>query len=54
MKITSEKKGIFSDFIHIIWTKNFNETTISITMESVFPLKVLVINESKDTHNKYQ
>ena len=25
---------------------------ISITMDSMFPLKVLVINKSKDTHHK--
>ena len=26
MKITSEKKGIFSHFIHKIWTNNFSES----------------------------
>ena len=26
MKITIEKKGIFSDFIHKIWTNNFSES----------------------------
>ena len=50
MKITSEKKGIFLHFIHMIWTKNFNKI-ISITMDSMFPLKVSVINKSKDTHH---
>ena len=53
MKITSEKKGIFLHFSHMIWTRNFNET-IFITMDSKFPLKVLVINKSKNTHHKYQ
>ena len=27
-------------------------TAISITMDSIVPLKVLVINKSKDTHHK--
>ena len=27
---------------------------IYITVDSMFALKVLVINESKDTHHKYQ
>ena len=26
MKITIENKGIFSHFIHIIWTKKFSES----------------------------
>ena len=26
MKITDEKKGIFSHFIHKIWTKKFSES----------------------------
>ena len=27
---------------------------ISITVDLMFPLKVLIINESKETHRKYQ
>ena len=52
MKITNEKKGIFSHFIHIRWTKKITMRAISISMGTVFPLKVLAINKSKDTHQK--
>ena len=51
MKITSEKKGIFSHFIHIIWTKTINESHFH-SMDSMFPLKVLVNNKSNDIHHK--
>ena len=53
IKITSEKNGTFSHFIHIDEQKILIRA-ISITMDSMFPLKVLVINKSKDTHHKYQ
>ena len=52
MKITSEKKGIFSHFIHIIMNKKISVRAIFFTTDSMFPLKVLVINKSKDTHHK--
>ena len=32
--------------------KKFSVRAISITMDSMFPLKVLVINKSKDAHHK--
>ena len=53
MKITNEKKGIFAHFINIVQTKNFSESQFYIAMDSMFPLKVLIINKSKDTHHKY-
>ena len=34
--------------------KNISMRTISITVELTFRLKVLIINKSKDAHNKYQ
>ena len=37
-------------FIHIIRTKNFNES-IYITVDAMFILRVLMINESKLIHN---
>ena len=57
MKITSEKKGISSRSIHTVSTKvktKISLRAISITMDSIFQLKVSVINKIKDTHHKYQ
>ena len=50
IKITNEKRGIFAHFIHIIQTKNFSESH-SITMDTMFPLKVLIVSKSEDTHD---
>ena len=50
--MTNEKKGIFAHFIYIIQTK-ISMRAISIAMDSMFPLKVLIINKSKHTHHKY-
>ena len=49
MKITNEKKGIFSFYSHNM--KKNSVTAISITEDLMFRLKVLTINESKDTHH---
>ena len=49
MKITSEKKGIFSHYIHMIWTKTFNEGHFHYNGVDV-SIKVLVINKSKDMY----
>ena len=48
MKITNEKRGIFAHFIHTLRKQN-SVRAISITMDSMFPLKVLIINKSEDT-----
>ena len=48
MKITSQKKGIFSHK----YEQKISMRAISITLDSIFPLKVLVSNKSKDTHHK--
>ena len=48
MKVTSEKKGIFSFYSHNMNKKN-SMRIISITIDLIFQLKVLIINKSKDT-----
>ena len=53
MKIITEEKGPFH-FLLTLYEQKASIRAISITMDSVFPLKVLVINKSKDTHHKYQ
>ena len=50
MKITSEKKGIFFTFYSHNMNKKHSLRVISITMDSMFPLKMLVNNKSKDTY----
>ena len=50
MKVINDKKSIFSQFIHIIK----NKRAIFITVDSMFLLKVLTINKSKNTRHKYQ
>ena len=52
MKVTNEVKGIFSFYSHNV-KKNFSESHQSMTVDLMFRLKVLIINESKSKH-KYQ
>ena len=53
MKVTNERKGIFSCYSH-----NMNEINsmraIFITVNLMFLLKVFIVNKNKDTHHKYQ
>ena len=51
MKITNEKKGIFSFYSHNM-NKKISMRAVSITEDLMFRLKVLTINKSKDTHHK--
>ena len=44
MKITSEKEGIFFKFYWHNMNKKISVSVISITMDSMFPLEVWVIN----------
>ena len=53
MKVTNEKKGIFSFYSHNM-NKIFQWVAISITVDLMFPLKMLIISKSKDTHHKCQ
>ena len=53
IKVTHEKKGIFSFYSHYMNKKN-SMKPISTTIDLMFRLKVLRINEGKDTHHKYQ
>ena len=51
MKITNEKKGIFS-FYSLNMNKTISMRAVSITEDLMFRLKVLTINKSKDTHHE--
>ena len=51
-KVANEKKGMFSFYSHDM-NKNSNES-ISVIDNLMFQLKMLIINKSKDTHNKYE
>ena len=52
MKVTNEKKGIFSFYLHNMNKKN-SIRVIPTTIDLMFQLKVLIINKNKDTHHKY-
>ena len=54
IKITSEKKGIFFHILFTRYEQTISVRAIFITIDSKVPLKVLIINERKDTNHKYQ